>query len=201
MLISVSDFISNFQYLGIALLMAIFPAEVVMPVVGFAASKGQVSLFLAITAGTLGSTLGSTVLYFFARRLSEEQVYRLSTKYGRWLGLTAPNLERAGSNFDRFAKASVFIGRFIPGVRSAVSVPAGLRRMPFGAFFLYTFAGTGIWVTFIASLGYGIAGQYERIGIIISSVSTVILSIAAILVLLAILWHEVRSRRRRRRST
>ncbi|CAN5121250.1 DedA family protein [soil metagenome] len=148
------DAIIATKYFGIAALMAVFPSESVMPFVGYRASAGDLSLITAIIAGTIGSTLGSTLLYLLARHFPHKSVASFNTKYGKLLGLTPARVEKASQMFNQHARATIFWGRFIPGVRSAVSLPAGYQGMGFFTFIFYTALGTSVCATLLALLGY-----------------------------------------------
>lgn len=151
---SLYEFIISIEYAGIFLAMALFPAESVMPLAGLAAAAGHVSLPLAITVGSLGSLVGSTVIYLIARQVPARSINRVVRRHGRWLGLTTGHIDQAGRWFDRHGRTAVFLGRFVPGVRTAVSIPAGLRRMPVGSFMFYTGLGSLIDISLLACVGF-----------------------------------------------
>jgi membrane protein DedA with SNARE-associated domain len=149
--------VQSSKYIGIGVLMAVFPAEAVMPFVGYTSSQGAFVLPLAIAVGVTGSVLGSTIVYLIARSLSKRAVNRLVKKYGKWLGITPATIKRAGSMFDAHARSTVFFGRFVPGVRTAVSIPAGYQGMALPQFVFYTTLGSGI-----SAVGLALAGYYTR---------------------------------------
>ena len=146
--------ILSLKYVGIALLMAIFPAEAVMPFVGYKAAQGLFWLPTAILVGVLGSTIGSTIIYALARKLERKTVSRFADTHGKWIGVSAKSVERAARMFDAHERSAVFFGRFIPGVRSAVSVPAGYRRMSVASFMFYTALGSAVSSVLLALIGY-----------------------------------------------
>ncbi len=120
---------------GVALLMAIeniilpLPSELIMPVAGFVASRGKMSLAGVIVAGTVGSVLGALPLFYLARSAGEEKMKRWVTKHGRWLLLRPTDLDRPKRWFARHAALSVIIGQIIPGVRGLIALPAGYAKM------------------------------------------------------------------------
>lgn len=151
--------------------MMIFPAETVMPFIGYQAAQGTFSLPFAILVGTLGSSSMSIVIYLVARGFGQSEHKRFPTRYAKLLGLTPQRIARAGAMFDRHAKATVFLGRFLPGVRSAVSLPAGYRGMPFTTFALLTAAGSGLNTIGLGLIGYSVRSNLQSIQTIATNVS------------------------------
>lgn len=185
------------KYLSVALLMFIFPSETVMPVVGYIASLGHLSLPVAIIAGTIGTTLWASIIYGLARRIGRDAVYRFVKKYGRFLGISRGRIDKAGKWFDRHAGATVFGGRFVSGFRTAVSIPAGFRRMPFRSFVIYTALGSGIDSAFLAYLGFTAHSHFDDLRMLIDTVSNGLVCGLLVLVLAWILWRYYRRRIRR----
>jgi len=149
-------------YPGILALMAVessaipFPSEVVMPPAGYLAAQGRMSFVLVVAAGTTGSLLGALVNYWVARRLGRP----LLERYGRWVLVTKPGLDRAEAFFAAHGEISTFIGRLLPVIRQLISVPAGLARMRLDLFALYTALGAGIWCVILTYIGFFL-GQHE----------------------------------------
>lgn len=173
-------------------LMMIFPSEAIMILAGYLASQGSFSLWLIILAGATGSTLGSAAIYVLARSAKQQYVYRLLDKYGRWVGVSRKRAIRAGTWFNKHAKTAVFFGRFVPGVRTAVSVPAGFERMPVHTFFACTFIGSGISAAFLAFVGYFSANHYAEYSRLLGTVATIV-TIAAVA---AFIGYLIRGRNR-----
>ncbi|MBL8159084.1 DedA family protein [Candidatus Saccharibacteria bacterium] len=190
------ELIISLKYLGITIVMALFPSESIMPFVGSAASFGHLSLPAAVVAGTIGTSAGSIAVYLLARQASQETVYRFIDTRGKWLGLTRSNIERAGRWFDRHAGMTVFFGRFIPGIRTAVSVPAGFRRMPLGAFAGLTILGSAIDVLLLATIGYLAANRYDEIQNLINNTASAITACIGIAIAGSLLWRLWTHRRR-----
>ena len=134
-----------------------------MPLAGYAASRGDLSLPLAILAGSAGSLAGAWLWYGIGRWIGAERLERGAARYGRWLTLSPLDVRRAIGWFDRFGGATVLVGRLVPAVRTLISVPAGIVRMPTGRFLLFSTIGTLIWTSVLAGLGYLLGGQYEAI--------------------------------------
>ncbi len=151
---------SHLGYPGIIILMALessffpFPSEVVIPPAAYLASKGEFNLWLVILSGILGSLLGAWFNYFLALRLGRPVLARLIVRYGKFFLLPPNTLEKVENFFERHGHISTFVGRLIPGVRQYISLPAGLGRMNFFLFTVYTALGAGLWVCVLAAAGY-----------------------------------------------
>lgn len=157
-------------YGGVVLLMFLenvfppIPSEVVMPLAGYASAQGELALWGVIAAGMLGSVLGALPLYYLGRWLGTERLLGWSERHGHWLMLSPRELERAERWFDRHARTTVFLGRLVPGVRSLVSIPAGMYEMALGPFLLLTAGGTALWAGLLALAGHFLGERYESIG-------------------------------------
>jgi membrane protein DedA with SNARE-associated domain len=173
-------------YPGVALLMFLenvfppIPSEVVMPLAGFTSTQGRLALWGVIVAGMVGSVAGALPLYFLGRWLGAERLERWAGAHGHWLLLSRKELERARRWFERHAVATVFFGRLVPGVRSLVSIPAGMYRMPLAPFLLWTAAGTGLWAALLALLGHWLGQQYEAVSRYLGPVTYVVLGAIAL---------------------
>ena len=134
-----------------------FPSEVVMIPAGFLAARGEfgfenglLAVSAAIVVGILGSLAGAYVNYFLALKVGKPFLL----KYGRWFFLKPAALERACELFNRYGAATTFICRMIPAIRQLISIPAGIARMPFVPFTVFTSLGAGIWTAILAIVGY-----------------------------------------------
>ena len=154
---------------GVALLMAIenvilpLPSELIMPLAGFAASRGQLSLAGVIIAGSIGSVVGALPLYYLARIAGEHKVKRWITKYGRWVLLRPTDLDRPTRWFKRHGSVAVILGQIIPGVRGLISLPAGYAKMNVFAFLLYNFIGTVFWCAILAYAGHALGARFKDV--------------------------------------
>ncbi|MPZ73307.1 MAG: DedA family protein [Nitriliruptorales bacterium] len=137
------------------------PSEVVLPFAGFLAAQGRLPLIPVIVWATVGSVAGALVLYLAGARLGRARLRRL---IGRLPLVAVDDLDRAEAWFDRHGGRAVFLGRLAPVVRSLISVPAGVERMPPPKFVAYTAAGSGLWNTLFVSLGYLLGDEWQRIG-------------------------------------
>src|SRR5688572_27302821 len=131
----VIGFISATGYWGILLLMFVenifppIPSEVIMPLAGYMVAHGSLTFLGATAAGMGGSVLGALPLYFAGRKLDKGRVKRYADRHGRWLTVSGDDIDRASRWFDRHGGAAVLLCRLIPGVRSLISIPAGISGM------------------------------------------------------------------------
>jgi len=178
---SITAFVESTGYLGIALLMFIenifppIPSELIMPIAGFAAARGEMNLLLAILAGSLGSLAGTSLWYLAGRWLGADRLKRWARRYGRWMTVQPRDVDKACRWFNRHSAKAVFIGRLVPAVRTLISVPAGIASMSVRRFLLYSGLGTLVWTSFLAGVGYWLGDQYRLIGAWTNPVSNAVI--------------------------
>ena len=173
----VSWYSDHINYGTVTLLMTIessfipFPSEVIVPPAAYKASQDNTSMniILVVVFATIGALLGSIFNYYFALYLGRPIVYRFAeSKIGRICLLSSEKVKKSEDYFVKHGNMSTLIGRLIPGIRQLISLPAGLARMPFGLFLLYTFIGAFAWNIILAVLGYvahgnaAIINQYSK---------------------------------------
>lgn len=187
--------IENWGYLGVGLLIAIenifppIPSEVILAFGGFMTTKTTLNAIGVIIAATIGSTVGAIVLYLIGRILNKERLEKIvSGKIGKVLRLKAGDIEKADKWFDTKGQKTVFICRFIPIVRSLISIPAGMSEMNFLKFLLYTVLGSTIWNTVLVVLGKQLGDSWEKVVEIFNNFSHIILVVLILLVILGIYW-------------
>ena len=168
------------NYASITALMAVessfipFPSEVVIPPAAFVAGQPDsvlcttgnypVDVLLIILFGTLGAMIGAIINYGLSVWLGRLVIYKFAdSRLGHMCLLSSEKIQRAEAYFREKGNVSTFVGRFIPGIRQLISIPAGLSRMHFGAFLWWTFLGAFIWNCILAVLGYVAAGQMDLI--------------------------------------
>ncbi|SFL08025.1 membrane protein DedA, SNARE-associated domain [Loktanella salsilacus] len=156
------------------------PSELVMPLAGFNAAQGGVSLLAVFVWGTIGTVLGAWLWYEVGRRLGRPRLQRFIGKYGIWLTLSQDDVQNAIEWFDRHDKGATFFGRMIPGVRTMISVPAGLAEMSLPRFMLYTTAGSALWNLALIAAGYLLQSQYDRVVDYLNPVTNLILAAIAV---------------------
>lgn len=181
-------------YLGVGFLMFLetifppIPSEVIMPVAGVAAARGEMTLGGVIASGTSGAMLGNIVWYLAARALGIVRLRPFIDNYGRWLTMNWEEVERAERWFRRNGTFFVFLGRMLPTVRSLVSVPAGLLKMRFKTFLVASTVGTLGWTTMLAFAGYRLREEFSEVDAWLGPVSNAILVTLA----LGYLWRVIR---------
>nr|WP_237182420.1 DedA family protein [Roseomonas marmotae] len=168
------------------------PSELIMPLAGFVAARGQMSLVLAIIAGTAGSVIGNAVWYEIARRIGSTRIRRLVGRYGRWFAVSTEDLDKAEAKLRQYGPVALFFGRLVPAVRTLISIPAGLAAIPRPVFYLWTLVGSALWVSILAVAGYLLEEQYKKVENAIEPLSYVVLAG----LVGAYLWHVMRARRR-----
>ncbi|NJK50300.1 DedA family protein [Candidatus Gracilibacteria bacterium] len=186
-------------YIGIALLMFLenlfppIPSELIMPLAGFTIAKGNMEFIPAILAGVIGTVLGAFPWYYIGKLVSEERLEHLADKYGKWITVTSKDIKKANEWFNRHGIKAVFFGRLVPGVRTLISLPAGINNMSLVPFILYSTIGTTLWVVFLTATGYLLGDNYELVDEYIGPVSKIVL---LSLIIWFIIWI-VRKRNRR----
>lgn len=166
---SIVDIVSQSGYLGIFLLMLAenvfppIPSELIMPLAGFVSARGDLNLLLVILAGTAGSVVGALPWYYAGAIFRKDRLKRIAARHGRWLTLSPRDIDVASYWFARYGAAAVFLGRLIPAVRTLISVPAGVVRMPLLPFLVYSTIGSLIWTALLAVTGYVLQSQYEQV--------------------------------------
>jgi membrane protein DedA with SNARE-associated domain len=182
----------NTNYYTITALMAVessfipFPSEIVIPPAAYIASKpdSNLNIFLVVVFGTLGALIGAYINYFLALWLGRPIIYKFAdSKLGKLCLLSKEKIVVAEEYFVKHGKTSTLIGRLIPAVRQLISVPAGLARMNFLHFTLFTFIGAGLWNSVLALLGYIAQGQQELIEAYSHELSIVILALLGLVIL------------------
>lgn len=176
-------------YPGIALIMLVenlfppIPSELVMPLAGFLIVNGTFNFPGAIAAGTLGSVSGAIVLYYIGQLAGEPLVRPFIRNYGKWFLLSEADLDKSLQVFTKHGDIMVFTGRVIPLIRSLISLPAGMNRMPFLRFVLLTTVGSAIWTTLLTVAGYILGANWSRVVEFISQYQKVVLAAIAIAVI------------------
>jgi membrane protein DedA with SNARE-associated domain len=189
-------------YFGILLLMFVenvfppIPSELIMPLAGYMAAQGKFSLFGIIVAGMLGSVLGALSLYYLGRKFGEDRLKEFADNHGRWLTLSRKDIERAKRWFDQHGGAAMFFCRLIPGVRSLISVPAGIAGMKVLPFLAYTATGTGMWAVLLTYLGYFLGSEYAQVSEYLDPVSWIVFGAVGVLYFVRVIGHKGHSKER-----
>lgn len=187
--------VESMGYPGIALLMGLdsmcipIPSEAIMPTGGILAQQGKLDFWLVGTAGTVGSTLGSWACYGLGRQVSKEFLL----KYGKYVLLRKSELEHAEHWFEKYGLTATLIGRFVPVIRTFISLPAGMYRADFKKFAIYSLIGSAPWAFLWAFVGYALSTQMTTIEGYLHIADYVV---AAVLVLLVLRFLFLRRNRR-----
>lgn len=191
---TVVAYIAALGYWGIGLGMAVesanipLPSEVILPFGGYLVSTGRLDFWGVVLAGTVGGTAGSVVSYALGAWGGRPLVLR----YGRYFGISRTKLDAADRWFGRYGEATVFFTRLMPVIRTFISLPAGISRMHFYRFVVYTFLGSLPWSIALTYLGFQLGENWNSLKPYFHRLDVVI--IAALLLGAAFLWY--RSRRR-----
>jgi len=190
------DIMNQHGYWGIALLIAIenifppIPSEVILTFGGFMTTFTQMSVWGVVLAATIGSVAGAVVLYGIGRWFNKERLERMITgKIGHMLRLKPGDISRAGKWFARRGKWTVFFCRFIPVVRSLISIPAGMAQMNLGLFLFLTVLGTTIWNIVLVTLGAFFGSSWQTIAEYAGIYSAVGITALAVLTVGAGIWY------------
>jgi membrane protein DedA with SNARE-associated domain len=195
-------YMANLNYFTVALLMAIestfmpLPSELVIPFAAYKAAQGDLHVLLVILFGTIGALSGSLINYSLAYFLGRPLVYKFAgSKIGRLFLLSEEKVIHAEDYFIRNGKASIFIGRLVPGVRHLISIPAGLSKMSLRDFMLYTLMGAGIWNIILAVIGYYVYGIKDKILPYLGDIM-IVLGVGFVIYLVAKYWIQKKKNRK-----
>lgn len=149
------------DYFYVTLLMAVessfipFPSEIVVPPAAYMAADGNMNVVLVVMFATLGSLIGAVINYVLSYYVGRPIVYKFAeSRLGRMCLLSKDKIEQAEKYFDKRGAVATLVGRLIPAIRQLISIPAGLAKMNFAKFALYTALGAGAWNIVLAALGY-----------------------------------------------
>ncbi|WP_117161633.1 DedA family protein [Paraliobacillus sp. X-1268] len=184
---------NSYGYLGIAFLIAIenifppIPSEVILTFGGFLTITTTMSVVGVIIASTAGSVIGAIALYFIGWSISIETLKKFIAKRGHILRLKETDVDRAIGWFNKYGGWSVFLCRFVPLIRSLISIPAGLAKMRVIPFLLLTTLGSLIWNSVLVGLGAYVGESWHDIVRIMESYSTVLYALLSIMVVIGVL--------------
>ena len=165
----ITGFVESAGYAGIALLMFAenvfppIPSEVIMPLAGFTAARGELNLIGVVAAGTFGTLAGALVWYYIGLRLGLDWIKGIARRHGRWLTLDETGIDNASRWFQRHGRMALVLGHLVPAVRTLISVPAGVSRMHLVPFLAASALGTVAWTAVLTAAGYLLQSQYERV--------------------------------------
>lgn len=185
----ITDFMEQFGYLGIFLMIALenvfppIPSEVILTFGGFMTTYTELTVPGVILAATIGSVVGAVILYGIGLLLDVERLEKIIDRWGHILRVKKADIHRADSWFDKYGYWTVFFCRMIPLIRSLISIPAGMSNMKFGMFLLFTTLGTLIWNVLLVVLGSILGESWEDIVAfmdVYSNIAYAIIAVAAV---------------------
>ena len=192
----VINIMNKYGYLGILFLITIenifppIPSEVILTLGGFMTSKYGINMSLigVVMYSTFGSMLGAIILYYVGYIFNKDRLLKIvRSKVGRILCLKESDIEKSDSSFNKNGDLTVLYCRFIPIVRSLISIPAGVNKMKLSIFLLYTFVGSLIWNTVLVSLGKLVGENYMVVAGVFSKYSKIILILLICLIVYKII--------------
>ena len=168
-------------YLGIFLLMLLetmfppIPSEVILTLAGIRAAQGPLGLPGVIVFATAGAMLGNFLWYMAARAVTPERFRHFIERHGRWVALDWRDVEKISGQFERHGAMIVMVGRVLPALRTFISVPPGLLRMPVGRYLLWSTLGTATFSAALALGGYGLGLSFERVEEIVAPIAVALI--------------------------
>jgi membrane protein DedA with SNARE-associated domain len=185
-------------YVGVFLLMLIetmfppIPSELILPLAGMRAAQGPLGLAGVIIFATAGAMLGNFLWYLLARSIQPDRFRYFIERHGRWITMDWRDVEKVQRHFERHGAGIVFVGRMLPALRTFISVPPGILRMPVARFLLWSTLGSFVWSGALAAGGYALGAGFERIEEVAAPLTTGFVA----LILLWYLWRQLTWKRR-----
>lgn len=200
----IEQIMNSYGYLGIGLLILIenvfppIPSEVILTFGGLMTTRTNLTVLGVIISATIGSLLGAIVLYLIGKILNKDRLIKIvESKYGRLLRVKRKDIESADKWFLEKGTGTVFFCRFIPVVRSLISIPAGMSEMSMVKFIIYTVVGSAIWNTVLVCVGAFAGSQIDNILNILDNVSHIILILLIVIfVVCAFLFYKSRLKKK-----
>ena len=171
------------------------PSELIMPLGGFYVQQGQLHFVPVVLSGLLGTVLGAFPWYGLGRLVNEERLENWLKRNGRWIGISPDELSRSRRWFNRYGVALVFWGRLVPGIRTLISVPAGIELMPVVPFVIWTTAGSLIWTLLLTFAGLALGESYSNVEIWIGPLSKIVKIVFLVGLILGLCFLVVRTLR------
>ncbi|HOV34482.1 MAG TPA: DedA family protein [Candidatus Dojkabacteria bacterium] len=174
--------IESIGYVGVSLAMFIesffapIPSEIILPFSGFVASKGSLNVYLVTIFATISAYLGSLPFYIIGY-FGDKSVRKFLEKYGKYLFISKEDLQKGYDAFAKFGNIFVLIGRVVPIVRTFISFPAGVSRMNFVRFSIYTLIGTAVWSTLLVMAGYFLRERWETVSVYVNKYENAIIAL------------------------
>jgi len=205
----ISTLLNNLNYPTILLLMLLestvipVPSELVVAPAAYHAASGQLNVFLIVLFATIGADLGASINYFVALYVGRPVIYKFAnSKWGKLCLLNQQKVEKSEQYFDNHGVAATLTGRLIPGIRHLISIPAGLARMSYWKFLLYTTIGAGLWHAILAAMGWYLSSfvKEDELEATIEQYNHYIVGAIVGIVALAIIYFVIKSRIKSKRD-
>ena len=145
-----------------------------MPLGGFFVYQQKLNFYILVFWGLLGTVLGSLPWYYLGRLVNEKRIAKFLDKKGKYLGISSNDLNKSKRWFEKYGVSLVFWGRLVPGIRTLISVPAGIELMPLRKFLIWTIFGSFIWVVLLTYAGYVFGENYPIIEIYLDQIKYVV---------------------------
>ena len=177
----ITNTMNSLGYVGIGLLMFLenlfppIPSELIMPLAGFTVAQGKMEFAPVVMAGVVGTVLGALPWYYAGKLLGEKRLKSLANRYGKWLGISAKDIDKSKTWFNKHGNTAVLLCRLVPGVRTLISIPAGISSMPVLPFLVFSTLGTLLWVGLLTYSGYALGTNYHLVEEYIGPVSKIVL--------------------------
>ena len=165
------------------------PSEIIMPLGGYFVYQGDLNFYILVIFGLIGTVLGALPWYYLGKLLNEKKLANFVESKGKFLGITSKDLNKSKLWFDKYGISLVFWGRLIPGIRTLISVPAGIELMPLKRFILWTTLGSLIWVVLLSLSGYLFGENYRIIESYVDNFKSFIKPLLSIILILFILKY------------
>ena len=159
------------------------PSEIIMPLGGFFVYQEKLNFYILIFCGLFGTILGSLPWYYLGRLVNEKRLSNFLDKKGKYLGISSSDLSKSKRWFDKYGVSLIFWGRLVPGIRTLISVPAGIELMPLRKFLIWTTFGSFIWVALLTYVGYLLGENYPIIETYLDQIKYVVKPILGLIFL------------------
>ncbi len=180
---------STLAYLTICLAMFLeniippIPSEIIMPLGGFFVYREKLNFFILVFWGLFGTILGSLPWYYLGKLVNEKKLSKFLDKRGKYVGITSEDLSKSKLWFDKYGVSLVFWGRLVPGIRTLISVPAGMELMPLRKFLIWTTLGSLIWVAILTYAGFILGDNWQVIESYLDQYKYIVKPVLIVLVL------------------
>ncbi|AIF68160.1 DedA family protein [Terribacillus saccharophilus] len=200
----ITQFMEQFGYFAIVLLMAgenVFPpipSEIILLFGGFlTTTSGSVTVVGVIIAATIGAVIGAIILYGIGLLLDVERLEKIVDRWGHILRIKKEDIHKADAWFDKYGVWTIFLCRFVPVIRSLISIPAGMSNMNFPLFLIFTTLGTLIWNTVLVLLGFWLGESWTSVETYLGYYQDVVIVVLAIIIVLFVIWFIRRNKKKK----